>query len=104
MASRVESDLLIPGTGEPTRNGCVIFDGATISYAGPMENATANGPRTLGPQAPRSGQLRAGFVADILALREDPLKRIAVLTEPDNIVRVWTDGQFAVERPLKGPP
>ncbi|MCI4339454.1 MAG: amidohydrolase family protein [Thermoplasmata archaeon] len=69
-----------------------------------IESATANGPRTLGPQAPRSGQLRAGFVADILALREDPLKRIAALTESDNIVRVWKDGQLAVERPLAGPP
>jgi imidazolonepropionase-like amidohydrolase len=67
-----------------------------------IETATANGPRTLGPQAPRSGQLRAGFVADILALREDPLKRIAAITEPDNIVRVWKDGQLAVERPLGG--
>jgi len=30
---RIEADLLIPGRGEPIRNGCVVFDGPTI--AGP---------------------------------------------------------------------
>jgi imidazolonepropionase-like amidohydrolase len=64
-----------------------------------IEAATSNGPRTLGPQAPLSGQLRAGYAADIIAVREDPLKRIAALAEPDNIMRVWKGGQLAVERP-----
>ena len=66
-----------------------------------IRTATANGPLTLGPQAPKSGQLRAGFAADVIAVREDPLKRIAVLGEPDNILRVWKDGKLAVERPEK---
>lgn len=102
---RIQADLLIPGRGEPLRDGVVVLDGSTISYAGPasdapdtpeadrfrvpvvmpgmwechghfigiasanleevarsgvspastrgaIEAATANGPLTLGPQAP----------------------------------------------------
>ena len=65
-----------------------------------IEAATANGPRTLGPRAPLSGQLRAGYAADLIVVREDPLKRIAVLAEPENIARVWKGGRLVVERPL----
>jgi imidazolonepropionase-like amidohydrolase len=64
-----------------------------------IEAATANGPRTLGPQAPRSGQLRAGYVADVLAVRESPVSRIASLSAPKNVLRVWKDGTLVVERP-----
>ncbi|MFZ1022806.1 MAG: amidohydrolase family protein, partial [Thermoplasmata archaeon] len=59
-----------------------------------IETATANGPRTLGPQAPLSGQLRVGYAADLLVVREDPLKRIAVLAEPEKILRVWKGVQL----------
>jgi imidazolonepropionase-like amidohydrolase len=65
-----------------------------------IEAATANGPRTLGPQAPLSGQLRVGYAADLIAVRENPLKRIAGLAELDKIVRVWKGGQLAIERPI----
>ena len=65
-----------------------------------IEAGTANGPRTLGPRAPISGQLRAGYAADLIVVRENPLKRIAALAEPANIARVWKGGQLAVERPL----
>ncbi len=42
MATRVEADLLIPGLGDPIPNGSVVFDGPTISYAGPIEGAPAS--------------------------------------------------------------
>jgi hypothetical protein len=32
---RIEADLLIPGNGEPIRDGVVVWDGPTITYAGP---------------------------------------------------------------------
>ena len=67
----------------------------------PLESiraGTANGPLTLGPQAPKSGQLRAGYVADVIAVQEDPLKRIQVLGEPERILRVWKDGNLVVDR------
>jgi imidazolonepropionase-like amidohydrolase len=63
-----------------------------------IQSATAVGPRTLGPQAPKSGQLQAGFTADVIAVQEDPLKRIGVLGEPEHILKVWKDGKLAVDR------
>ena len=64
-----------------------------------IESATAMGPLTLGPLAPRSGQLRAGFTSDVILLRENPLSRISALADSANIVRVWKDGRQVVERP-----
>jgi imidazolonepropionase-like amidohydrolase len=55
--------------------------------------ATAIAPLTLGPQAPRSGQLAAGYDADILTLDADPLTDISVLTQPEHITGVWTGGR-----------
>jgi len=63
-----------------------------------IRSSTALGPMTLGPQAPRSGRLQPGFAADVIALREDPLKRIAVLGEPEHVLKVWKDGKLAVDR------
>jgi imidazolonepropionase-like amidohydrolase len=58
-----------------------------------IEAGTATGPLTLGPQAPRSGQLRAGYDADLLTLDEDPLTDISVLAEPEHITGVWKAGR-----------
>ena len=62
-----------------------------------IEAATANAPSTLGPQAPKSGQLKAGYDADILAIHKDPLEDVAILAAPENIVGIWKSGQ-PVER------
>jgi imidazolonepropionase-like amidohydrolase len=45
---RIEAELLIPGHGDPIRDGVVLLDGAEISYAGPAAVA----PQT--PAAPVS--------------------------------------------------
>jgi imidazolonepropionase-like amidohydrolase len=58
-----------------------------------IEAATANGPATLGPQAPRSGQLRAGYDADLLTLDADPLADLAVFAQPAHITGVWKSGR-----------
>ena len=55
--------------------------------------ATANGPLTLGAQAPRSGRLEAGFDADVITLSGDPLSDISVLSEPANVTGVWQAGR-----------
>ncbi|HYU07334.1 MAG TPA: hypothetical protein VEM77_09180 [Thermoplasmata archaeon] len=47
---RIEADVLIPGRGEPIRNGCVVIDGPTIAYAGPIEGAP-KAPQTLASSA-----------------------------------------------------
>jgi imidazolonepropionase-like amidohydrolase len=58
-----------------------------------IEAATATGPLTIGPQAPRSGQLAEGYDADVITLDADPLADIAVLADPDHITAVWTGGR-----------
>jgi imidazolonepropionase-like amidohydrolase len=58
-----------------------------------IEAATASGPLTLGPQAPRSGQLAEGYDADVIALDADPLADIGVLADPVRITAVWTGGR-----------
>jgi len=63
-----------------------------------IEAVTANAPMTLGPQAPKSGQLKPGYDADILAIRKDPRSDISILTSPENLITVWKSGQ-AVDRP-----
>jgi len=72
---------------------------AGLSPLAAIEAVTANGPRTLGPQAPRSGLLRPGFDADLLALSRSPLDDLAVLADPGQITHVWKCGRLA-KRPL----
>ncbi|URN00786.1 amidohydrolase family protein [Actinomadura madurae] len=57
-----------------------------------IEAATANGPATLGRQAPRSGLLQEGFDADVLAIDGDPLSDISLLSDPSRITAVWQAG------------
>lgn len=58
-----------------------------------IESATAYGPSTLGPQAPQSGQLRAGYDADVITLAADPVADIAVLASPASVTGVWREGR-----------
>ncbi|HVB42146.1 MAG TPA: amidohydrolase family protein [Streptosporangiaceae bacterium] len=58
-----------------------------------IEAATATAPGTLGPQAPRSGKLAAGYDADVLTVGADPLADISVLGRPEHITGVWTAGR-----------
>jgi imidazolonepropionase-like amidohydrolase len=58
-----------------------------------IEAATAIGPATLGPQAPRSGQLLAGYDADVIVVDGDPLADLKLLADPDRIIGVWRAGR-----------
>jgi imidazolonepropionase-like amidohydrolase len=58
-----------------------------------IEAATATAPLTLGPQAPRSGRLEPGYDADVITVAADPLADIAVLSCPERITGVWTNGR-----------
>ena len=58
-----------------------------------IEAATATAPRTLGPQAPRSGVLAAGYDADLITVDGDPLADISILASPDRVTGVWTGGR-----------
>ena len=57
-----------------------------------IEAATANGPLTLGPQAPQSGQLVEGSDADVIALDFDPLTDASGWGDPDRVTHVWKSG------------
>ena len=57
-----------------------------------IEATTANGPLTLGPQAPRSGMLAAGFDADVITINGNPLDDIDLLADADNVTGVWKAG------------
>lgn len=59
-----------------------------------IEAATATGPLTLGPQAPKSGQLKEGFDADVLVLAKSPVPDLDVLTDPANVRMIWKAGQL----------
>jgi imidazolonepropionase-like amidohydrolase len=60
---RIEADLLIPGRGQPVRDGVVILDGARIAYAGPRARAPASndGDESGGP-ASRGSALKVRTV------------------------------------------
>lgn len=64
-----------------------------------IECATANGPETLGGMAPLSGQLKAGYDADIIAVASNPLDDIHVLTDPSNVTHVWKGGKLFKSQP-----
>lgn len=65
-----------------------------------IEAGTANGPDTLGPQAPLSGQLKEGFDADLIVLSQNPIDDIAVLSQPDKVTHVFKDGK-CFKSPMK---
>jgi imidazolonepropionase-like amidohydrolase len=70
--------------------GLMVEVGMTPLQA--IESATANGPDTLGPQAPRSGQLAEGYDADVICVSGDPSSDVTVLGDPDNVTHVWKGG------------
>ncbi|HUA31110.1 MAG TPA: amidohydrolase family protein [Streptosporangiaceae bacterium] len=54
---RITADLLIPGSGDPVRDGVVVLDGARISYAGPADGA----PDTPGAGACKTTTVMPGL-------------------------------------------
>src|SRR6202041_3621737 len=54
---RIEAELLIPGRGEPVRDGVVVLDGARIEYAGPAAMA----PPTAGAGVSRVTTVMPGM-------------------------------------------
>lgn len=94
----VGTDIGLSLAGAPTSWGTNGAELAHLVQLGltPLEAiaaATAIAPRTLGPQAPQSGRLAAGYDADVITLSADPLADIAVLSDPANVVGVWTGGR-----------
>lgn len=76
------------------RNGYEIklLQDAGMTAIEAIEAATANGPDTLGPQAPMSGQLREGYDADVIAIDFNPLEDASGWGDPDRVTHVWKAG------------
>jgi imidazolonepropionase-like amidohydrolase len=92
------TDVVISVPGAPAswgRHGheLVLLTQAGLSPLAAIEAATANGPATLGPRAPHTGQLVAGYDADLITVAGDPSTDIAVLADPANVTGVWVGGQ-----------
>jgi imidazolonepropionase-like amidohydrolase len=101
------TDTITTGADSPLRWGehgleLKLLVEAGMTPLAAIEAATATAPKTLGPQAPQSGRLEAGYDADLCALARDPLEDISVLTEPANVTHVWKSGQL-VKRPAMEP-
>ncbi|REK09820.1 MAG: amidohydrolase family protein, partial [Actinobacteria bacterium] len=69
----------------------MVKDGMSNLQA--IEAATANGPATLGPQAPKSGQLIEGYDADVICVNGDPSQDVRVLEDSENITHVFKGGK-----------
>ena len=75
---------------------------AGLSPLAAIEAATATAPLTLGPQAPRSGLLEAGYDADVIALTADPAADPSIVADPANVTHVWQGGVL-VKAPSPAP-
>lgn len=71
---------------------------AGLSNLEAIKAATANGPLVLGAQAPKTGQLKVGYEADVLGLTANPVQDVRILQNRDNIKWVWKGGKI-----YKGP-
>lgn len=96
------TDIAISTPGAPDswgRHGheLGLLVGAGLSPLEAIEAATANGPLSLGPRAPLTGQLVAGFDADVLTVTGDPSTNVAVLADPAAITGVWKHGERVID-------
>jgi imidazolonepropionase-like amidohydrolase len=101
------TDIALTGADLPNswgRNGIELRHMVTLGLSPieAIEAATANGPLTLGPQGPKSGQLAEGYDADVITLDGDPLADIGVLANPARVVTVWTKGRQVKGQPVTG--
>ncbi len=92
------TDIALTGPGRPSSWGSnggelahLVSLGMTPLAA--IEAATATAPLTLGPQAPRSGRLQAGYDADVITVGGDPLADISLLARPEHVTAVWKGGR-----------
>ncbi|KUI69340.1 hypothetical protein VM1G_05067 [Cytospora mali] len=85
-----------PGVGKARELEYAVEAG--LSNLEAIKAATANGPLTVGAQAPKTGQLKVGYEADVLGLTANPVQDVRVLQDRDTIKWVWKGGKI-----YKGP-
>ncbi len=95
----VGTDIITSGVTGYADWGQNAFELVNLQEAGmkplqAIEAATATAPLTLGPQAPKSGQLREGYDADLLVIARNPVQDLSALTETANVRMVWKSGKL----------
>jgi imidazolonepropionase-like amidohydrolase len=101
------TDIGLTGMDLPNswgRNGSELAHLVTLGMTPlqAIEASTATAPLTLGPQAPLSGRLKAGYDADVITLDGDPLADIGVLVRPAHVTGVWVSGRQVKGGPPQG--
>lgn len=94
--TRIDADLLIPGSGPPIAGGCVVLDNDVIAYAGPAADAPVTGDSTARLRVrtvmPGMWDCHCHFfgivAADLVRLATDPL--------PLRAMRVGRDAERAL--------
>lgn len=66
---------------------------AGLSPLEAIEAITATAPEVLGAKAPKTGQLKAGYDADVIGVAGNPLGDLSFLTDPANVTHVWKAGE-----------
>jgi imidazolonepropionase-like amidohydrolase len=59
-----------------------------------IEAITATAPEVLGKKAPKAGQLKEGFDADVIGVAGNPLEDLGFLTNPANVTHVFKGGKL----------
>ncbi|KAI1324106.1 amidohydrolase [Xylariaceae sp. FL0255] len=101
MAIKAGVPIALGTDTPPGFNMAMELDHAVQAGMTPLEAikaATANGPLSVGRMAPKSGQIKEGYDADILGLLDNPAEDVKVLQDKQNVGWVWKGGRL-----LKGP-
>ena len=90
------TDIFISGAGFWGTNGreLVHLVDAGMSPLSAIEAATVHGAETVGPQAPRTGRIEAGYEADVIVVAGNPLDDISLLANPSAVTHVWKGGEL----------
>jgi imidazolonepropionase-like amidohydrolase len=81
----------------PGKNGKELIYAveAGMSPLQAIEACTATSPETLGAHlAPKSGQLKETYDADLIAISGNPLDNISILSNVESITHVWKGGKL----------
>ena len=104
---RIEADLVVPGRGEPWKDGVVVLDGATITYAGTAAQAPATPNATVVRAAavlPGLWDCHAHFMGavsmDLAAMAFTPMAVRAARCVPD--LRAALDAGYTSVREVGG--